>query len=164
MMLTRSGTIAVGLVLLNVLLLAVLVYEFFGLNVQQAQALAPAAETSSEIPLNPPEPVEHRSINDYDVMLVRPLFNKDRLPLDKDDSDAAAADASAFSLIGVVLTPEQQVAIIYSKNQVRQVKVPLWDWVDGWRLIEIEAQGVILRKANRSLELSLQRTSQAQTK
>lgn len=147
------------LAMLNALLLLLLFYEYISL--QQLEGTAFASENSpvSEWSVPQREPAINRSIDDYAAVIARPLFNKERRPVAKEQSADSDADAEAFILVGVVLTTEQQVAIIYSKSQKRPVKVSLWGWIEGWRLLSVEAQQVSLRNGNRSLTLALQRTS-----
>lgn len=152
------------LVLLNVLLLLLVVFEVLRLPMQQKTAEVIPAVTGEEPPLTRPETVIPRSIRDYDEVIARPLFNKDRRAVVKEADAVIQEEALPFSLVGVVLTAEQQVAIIYSENQKQPVKLALWEWVDGWRLVSVEAQGVGLRKGSRTVELALQRTSGAGAK
>lgn len=160
-MTAANRTLAPFLLLaINALLLSLMAYEVVSLQppaVQEGRAVVPP-------PQNPLADVRNsditRTLDDYGEMVNRPLFNRDRRPLENDEPANSEEDALAFSLLGVVLTPEQQVAIIYSRNQQQPVKVALWGWIDGWRLTALEASTAQLRKGNRSLELALQRTSQ----
>lgn len=152
------------LVLFNVLLLLLMVYEVLRLPLQQ-QAAEVIHAVASEEPLLPHREADiPRTIRDYDEVIARPLFNKDRRAVVKEADAVIQEETLPFSLVGVVLTAEQQVAIIYSENQKQPVKLALWEWVDGWRLVSVEAQGVGLRKGNRTVELALQRTSGAGAK
>ncbi|MEN8170812.1 MAG: hypothetical protein ABFS08_11375 [Pseudomonadota bacterium] len=160
----RTRSIVVLLVLLNALLLSLVLYEFVSLQQVEDESASAMETPATELSLPQRAPVISRSIKDYGAVIARPLFNKERRPLEKDDNAGSDEDALAFTLVGVVLAGEQQVAIIYSRSQKQPVKVSLWGWIEGWRLVSVQAQGVHLRKGNRSLELELQRTSQAGTK
>lgn len=163
-MMQRRSPPLVRLLLLNALLCSLLLYEVVTL---QQQAYTPDVSEAMALPLAPElmrgSRLEH-SLADYAEVTSRPLFNKERRPLAKSDAGVSDEDAKAFSLVGVVLTPEQQVAIIYSRNQGQPVKVALWEWIDGWRLISVVADTVQLKKGSNTLSLSLQRTSNAVTK
>lgn len=148
------------LLTINLLLLATLGYEV--LTLQQHQ---PVTGVEAAVPLEPPEPtrgkaVIARTIDDYAEITSRPLFNRERRPIEQQQAEQVEEEALNFSLVGVVLTPEQQVAIIYSKKQKQPVKVALWEWIEGWRLVAVAANVIELRKGNRSVELELQRASQ----
>lgn len=162
MMVMRSRAMVLGLVLLNALLVSVVAYEFAGMAHSIDQNVTVKERLQPEVPEQQSKPASKHTIDDYSAMMSRPLFNKDRIPLEKTDTGDSEEDAKAFTLVGVVLTSEQQVAIIYSKNQNQPVKVPLWEWIDGWRLVTIEDHGVVLRKGSRSIELILQRASKAE--
>lgn len=148
------------LVVVNALLLLVMGYEVMGRPQQEVfpdnNDAAPLEQV--EAPAEKMAPTQR--VEDFEEIVRRPLFNRERRPIEKAATDAADdTQADAFTLVGVVLTPEQQVAIIYSKTQKQPVKVALWEWIEGWRLVSVQASVVELRKGKRSLELALQRTS-----
>lgn len=160
---SSRATVAL-LIVINGLLLSGLLYELIGLKLAPNDVIAAVQPVVTELPKTNHKPVVKRSIDDYKAILNRPLFNKERRPVEITDSESTAEDEKAFNLVGIVLTPEQQVAIIYSKKQEKPQKVALWDWIEGWRLISVEANSVMLRKGTRSIELALQRASKTETK
>lgn len=147
------------LLLVNALLLLLLVYQITAMQQQENPSAAKAIAPDEPAMAERKRAHNVRSIDDYAEVVNRPLFNLERRPLELESEAQDEVDAQAFNLIGVVLTPEQQVAIIYSKNQKRPVKVAQWEWIDGWRLVSVQASVVELRKGPRSVELALQRAS-----
>jgi hypothetical protein len=147
------------LLALNALLFSLLGYEVMALQQHQA-VVSVAAPAPLELPDAAQSPVvSARTIEDYAEITNRPLFNRERRPLELQQADQVEEEALNFTLVGVVLTPEQQVAIIYSKKQKQPVKVALWEWIEGWRLVAVAANVVELRKGKRAVELELQRAS-----
>jgi hypothetical protein len=159
MMAARSGAMVAVLVLVNGLLVAAMSYEWITLGFE---GIPTAAGDAPKVEVAQPSavPVAKRRMEDYAAVLERPLFNEDRMPL-TGDGDGEDEETKDFALLGVVLTPEQQVAILYSKRQEQPVKVARWDWFEGWRLLEVKPQSVVLGKGSRSIEMSLQRNSQS---
>ncbi len=152
------------LLVTNALLISLLGYEVVSLQQPRHTVMAEEAQAVEQSAVAKAPAAPARTIDDYAEVTNRPLFNSERRPLEKGEAEAIEEEALAFTLVGVVLTPEQQVAIIYSKNQKQPVKVALWDWIEGWRLVAVQANMVELRKGSRSVELVLQRASQSGTK
>lgn len=161
MIVARSGAVA-ALLLVNGLLLAVLGYQWLNLDLEVRNANAALEPEPYELPSTNIEPFAKRAMSDYSAVTSRPLFNRDRLPLPESEEEAGE-DAELFSVLGIVLTSEQQVAILYSKTQKQPVKVALWEWIDGWRLIAVEPKRVVLRKGNRTMEMLLKHNSNTES-
>ncbi len=151
------------LMALNALLLSLIAYEVVSLQPKEGEA-AGAVLSPAQSPVARQQPKITRTLDAYGELVNRPLFNKERRPLEREEPANSEEDALAFTLRGVVITPAQQVAIIYSRSQQQPVKVPLWGWIEGWRLVSVQAGVAHLRKGSRSLELPLQRTSQGGAK
>lgn len=164
MMAAGSRTILTLLIIINSVLLAMLMYEVIGLRFGAGDVSAAVEPVMPEMPANTKSPVKARSIEDYGEITSRPLFNQERRPTEITDEQDSEEEGNTLTLAGVVLTPEKQMAIIYSSKQEKAIKVPLWGWVEGWRLTSVEADKVTLHKGNRSLELELQRTSKPENK
>ncbi len=148
------------LVVVNTVLASLLGYEVMALRQQQPTVTAAAQKVPELTVATKGKSGAPRAVKDYAEIINRPLFNMERRPLVQEESELSEEEARAFTLIGVVITPEQQVAILYSRSQQLPIKVAQWDWIEGWRLISIKANGVELRKGKNTLDLTLQRNSQ----
>jgi len=106
----------------------------------------------------PVAPVRHpppRTKADMDrwvsVILARPLFVQDRRPARGAPTAATAAGVPRLS--GIIVAPEESVAIFQAKGAKPQVAGP-GDLVDGWVVSRIAANGVDLRKADARITLT----------
>jgi hypothetical protein len=87
------------------------------------------------------------------VALARPLFSPDRRPARGPGAGAVAADPTLPRLAGIVASPAETVAIFQGAGGVKPVVAQNGQTVEGWKVITIAADWVILRKANNQITL-----------
>ncbi len=86
-------------------------------------------------------------ITAFDEIIERPLFNKTRLPFEAQKSEQTVVNTTKnntrarnkqeqYSLSGVVMTPDKQIAIIQSGRGKDLQRVALGETIDGYRYIE----------------------------
>lgn len=103
---------------------------------------------------------------DYTEILDRPLFNEDRLPGKADESVRSLAttpglQAKNLSLVGIVLRPEETVALLRVAGRGKQevIGASQGEIVEGWTIKSIQEDRVFLYKGKQKLELLLERLS-----
>jgi hypothetical protein len=96
------------------------------------------------------EEFELPPVTDYVEMVQRPLFAEGRKPLDE-ATEAMQAGAEAqktplnLKLMGVILTPEGEKALLVNE-QGKYKRAKKDEEVNSWRLLEIEADRVVLQQ------------------
>lgn len=116
-----------------------------------------------------PELEEARPIEEYAVIIDRPVFNENRQPviggevLDGEDEPLAQEDVEApdVELAGVVITPEVRIATLRLKGEEASLVAleghPLEGNFGSWRLSRIEPRSAVLESAEgERVELDLQ--------
>lgn len=104
--------------------------------------------------------VDMPSLAEFEVVVERPLFNEDRLPAEDEDAEGAdeemvetITEAPEVTLAGVVLTGDQQIAMLVNKGEALRLKVGMD--VEGWVLESLEPRRAVLSNGSNSLELEL---------
>lgn len=88
------------------------------------------------------------------AILDRPLFSPDRRPAP--GAPTAVAGAGVPRLTGIVMAPEEAVAIFRRANGAKPLVVRAGELVDGWVVSTIGANGVDLRKADARMTVTPQ--------
>ncbi len=107
--------------------------------------------------------------NSYTAIMNHPLFNESRLPEEEPQEseitklNTKQINASEFTLLGVVISPEETQALLQKKDRSIE-RVSLGERIDGWELKSVEAASVVLVNAGKNIQLTLERTSQTKTK
>lgn len=146
---------------LNVLVLfwAVSVYQ----NEYKDEILVTSkAKKSIELPTLPifiPQTVDQ-----FSDILDRPIFNEFRLPSENETTaiekvSKNSDNGSLLKLVGVVLLPEGSQALILKPDR-KVEKVTTGQKVDGWELMSINKDRVVLEQSGKKLRLQLDRKSQ----
>jgi len=139
--------------------------------------LPPSAERSesgaSDLALSSEVPTleQARPIEEYAVIVNRPVFNENRQPViggevpdgEEDDALAQAEDVEApnVELAGVVITPDVRVATLRLEGGTESLLAlegePLRGDFGSWRLTSIEPRSAVLESADgQTVELKLQ--------
>jgi hypothetical protein len=87
------------------------------------------------------------------VVLARPLFSPDRRPGRGPGAGAAGADPTLPRLAGIIASPAEAVAIFQGAGGAKPVVAQHGGMVDGWKVMTIAVDEVILRKANNQVAL-----------
>jgi hypothetical protein len=106
-------------------------------------------------------------ITAFDEIIERPLFNKTRLPFEAQKSEQTVVNTTKnntrarnkqeqYSLSGVVMTPDKQIAIIQSGRGKDLQQVALGETFDGWILEDVSAHSIRLVKGNEIKDLELE--------
>ncbi len=103
---------------------------------------------------SPPEPVLP-PIDRYRVIVERPLFKVDRRPSLSETSQLAQSASFALTLTGIVVEGHERQAVFRHRGQRRPVRLSVGATQQGWELLRIEDDHVILQKGTRSLRLTL---------
>lgn len=129
------------------------------LHTLRAEVAMPAAEGPD---LQPPDAVllERQTLENYDEMVKRPLFTKDRRPVadgEKGSADAEAATAEVEEeLMGVIVMPDGRLAL-FRDRQGKYTRLRLDETLKGWRLVELGDEHAILESDTKRAELRLRR-------
>jgi type II secretory pathway component PulC len=144
----------------SALLAVVLLLEWFHFRSERAELKSRLA-TKVEVNLAAANTEEDSyglpDIEEYSDMVDRPLFIEGRRP---PDAEEASADASAvqtpltLKLMGVVFTPRDKTALLVDlKGKYKRARKNTV--VDGWKLVEVEHDKVILTQGEEQRELRL---------
>ncbi len=109
----------------------------------------------------PPPPGEFRlpPLEHYRNFVSRPLFIEGRTPIPAEAQETgttAASDLSTLQLTGILDTPESgQVVLLRSRDGKRHYRLHPGETIDGWRLVEIAPDQVVLQRGGRRQPLRL---------
>jgi len=97
------------------------------------------------------------AIDEYSEMTSRPLFVEGRRPPDTDEASTATTVVQTpltLKLMGVVVTPKDKTALLVDpKGKYKRARKNAV--IDGWKLVEIDADKVILTQGDEQQELKL---------
>ncbi len=117
---------------------------------------APAVESPLDL-LSPPEDIE-----DYVVVVERPLFLPDRRPPSEDEADQEAdvpvvddAALRGLDLNAVIMTPGRVVAWVRNPAEKELQDLELGDEINGWNVKEIQADRLVLERQGQTDTLTL---------
>ncbi len=103
---------------------------------------------------------ELADISDFDEIIQRPLFSTDRQVAEEIAEDVPVQKPARnpdLQLTGIVLSDEEQVALIKSKKQAKLQRVKLNENILGWKLIELNNSSVKLKSGRQEITLDLSR-------
>jgi hypothetical protein len=125
------------------------------LGTSAAPVPVPAAESPLDL-LSPPEDIE-----DYAVVVERPLFLPDRRPPSEDEADQEEApivdDAAlkGLDLNAVIMTPGRVVAWVRNPAEKELQDLELGDEINGWNVKEIQSDRLVLERQGQTDTLTL---------
>lgn len=120
---------------------------------------APAKSQTNSEQDSSPEEFELPGEDEYDQMVSRPLFMERRQPGQApaqtvETSERKPATPMTFKLMGIITTPTKKAALLVdAKGKYRRLK--LNDALDGWELVELEGDKVILEQNDKKETLQL---------
>jgi hypothetical protein len=114
------------------------------------------------------ENVATKSLDDYEQIIVRPLFMQDRRPYVAEDAVVASRPGRQrkqtaktakddYKLSAVVITDDKRIALLQSGRNDKLQKLNQGDEIDGWILTDIQRAQVSLEKGGeiKLLELAV---------
>ena len=118
---------------------------------------APKSENSASTELAAPAPDETvlAPIERYRVIIERPLFTVDRRPSLSETSQIAQSTNFVLSLTGIIVEGQERQAVFRHPDQPRPVRMTVGETQQGWELLRIHDDHVVLQKDTRSLRLTL---------
>lgn len=98
----------------------------------------------------------------YAEIAERPLFTPSRRPPDADEDasveQAQTAGPGLFILTGVILSGTEKIAFLASRSSDEVKRLREGDDMDGWTLVSVEPDKVVLRSTGREQEVLLEDT------
>jgi hypothetical protein len=128
-----------------------------------------AARTEQSI-----NPLANLTLDKLHDTVRRPLFERSRraveapapLPPPKAEPMAPApppsVDRNALSLLGVVASEGRTIALLKRNQTGQNIRVEVGDTIDGWTVVRIEPQRVVLRQGDTQVALQLFRRKSSQ--
>jgi len=150
------------LLLASVLLLGLLILEWFWLNhVEEDKAIIQPASMENQIRL-PDSEFTQLPFDNYQEIVMRPLFIEGRRPIEggsDDDSIAAISnDIKQFVLMGVYTIENKLIALIKDQmNADHYLKKSLGDEIAGWTIKQILTDRIIIERSGQTQEIELRK-------
>jgi general secretion pathway protein N len=115
------------------------------------QFLLPRAESKAT------ERLTIAPINRYDEILERPLFLATRRPpeVQPETTQKQSDSGEGLRLLGVVLTPQQTVALLQVDSNGKTARLKVGEKFEGWQLESVSASKVALRRGEEMKNLPL---------
>jgi hypothetical protein len=110
------------------------------------------------------DPTANLTLDMLHDTLARPLFERSRRPIEVPPpppplpvapAPPAAIDHNALSLLGVVASEGRKVALLKRNSTGQYVRAEVGDTVDGWTIISIEPQRVMIQLRDTRVTLEL---------
>ncbi len=132
--------------------------EAGAIQVSPADSAAPSSLETRRFEL-PPK-------SEYAQVTARPLFNEDRRPEQHDDTQQQDAEALAaeqapselppVSLTGVIITPEQRIAMLRNTKNREYVTLKEGEPLEGWTLEEVSNRRIVFATDTRQEVVELE--------
>jgi type II secretory pathway component PulC len=142
--------------LLICLALVVLIYQQVTMA-PNSQALArSSAERTVDLPDLPLAPkFAMTAIENYQAVLERPLFSPNRRPPLEDPMMTSVSKDFDFELKGVVIDDDVRTALFRRRADGQIVRLTKGDEIEGWRLLEVELDFVVIERDGQEEVLEL---------
>lgn len=101
-------------------------------------------------------------VNNFEAIVERPLFSHNRQPQEESAIEIIPVQKTPvkkpdLQLTGIVLSDDEQVALIKVRKNPRLKRVKLNEKVQGWTLIELKSNSAKLTSGDQELVLELNR-------
>jgi len=99
-------------------------------------------------------------LSKYEEIISRPLFLADRRPppaMPESPAEPVAEQEATLLLVGVMLSPEGQRALVHLKEENRLVRLQVGESAGGWKLEAITPDSATLSQGEDTLKLQLER-------
>jgi hypothetical protein len=147
-----------------VLAASLLVVQWFNPPSVEEVTSAPNQTSSNEFEVTPVQPFQIDPLNDYRDIIERPLFLAERRPPEEVPEEMPASetpvDDEDLVLLGVVLTPDANMALLLVDQGGRIARLRVGEKVNGWELQSVQANQVNLHNGEKELDLPLIRNRQ----
>ncbi len=144
-----SGWLASAFLLGVCLALAALVYAQVQMEAPGPAPAGAGGETPPLAALPAPPSYAMAPVEDFSTILERPLFSPTRRPPAEGVAAAAAPEpALQVTLVGVIISSEEQIAIVRLKDAGRFARLSVGDSFQGWVLDSIEPSRVTFRRGD----------------
>jgi len=112
-------------------------------------------------------PLANLTLDKLHDTVRRPLFETSRRPVEAPapppppqaepvaPAPPPAVDQNAFSLLGVVASEGRTIALLKRNQTGQSIRAEVGDAVDGWTIVSIEPQRVVLRQGDTQIALQL---------
>ena len=156
-----GGLVLLLLVILCVLLASVLALEWFNPPTVNPPELSAAPDQQAPgLAIGSQGKLETPPLSEYSEIVERPLFMSSRRPQAESEETVepeAPEQDTAFTLLGVLITPEKSTALLQIDESGGTARVALGESVQGWKLESAHADSVTLSKRETTLNLPLVR-------
>lgn len=164
-MLSRKTTTL--LLILSSAVLANVIYYQWSNHAEPVNDLLDVNNESSE--LEPLEVIQTKSlagIEGFSSIVERPLFSVDRRPNEativEEAPKQAAPSNTKFILTGLMLSEEQDIALIKPIRAAKLTKLTVGESINGWKLTGINKSSVTLKSGIREVTVELTREKHTQ--
>ncbi len=154
------------LLLVIICILQTLVF-FYLLKKPQTISDSNSIENINDLKLEQTPPGQTKDladISEFDEIIQRPLFSNSRKPEEekvekiiKSEIKIKPVRKPEFMLTGIVLTNEEELALIKSRRNSQINRLRLDEVIEGWKLIEIDPEMVILSSGDQKITLEIER-------
>ncbi len=150
------------LLLASFLLLGLLILEWFWLNhVEEDEVIIQPASTENQIRL-PDSEFTQLPFDNYQEIVMRPLFIEGRRPIEgggDDDSIAAISnDIKQFALMGIYTIENNPIALIKDQaNADQYLKKAVGDEIAGWTIKQILTDRIVIGRSGQTQEIELRK-------
>lgn len=149
-----GGTLATALLIAACAGLGWTVYR--GLATPQQPAVEVGSPANDGVLSLPPATrFEIAPLEDFIEVAERPLFSPSRRPPLGEVATATPRQALDLTLIGVVLSSEERLAIVTPGGQGKAVRLGVGDSIQGWTLVELESERATFERDGESITLYL---------
>ncbi len=100
------------------------------------------------------------NMSEYEEIIERPLFSSNRQPEEEtveQETVQRPVRNPDLKLAGIVISNEENVALIKSRKEPKLQRLKLEEKIDGWKLIAIKSNSVKLESGNDQITLDLTR-------
>ena len=109
-----------------------------------ASTASPAPAASKPLAAGEPDGFTPPAAQAYSEISERPLFSASRRPAPRQSSPEAIGAVSSFVFAGSIISKTERVALVQHSQPVKLVRLREGDSLEGWTVVAIEADRVIL--------------------
>lgn len=160
------------LLVLFAVILAIIALQWLNpprLQLEATASVSTAADQLTAVDSQAPLNIALAPLENYQEIVERPLFFATRRPAPPEPEETAApADPVsegdvAMTLIGVVKTPEAEIALVQNDETGKVARLRVGEKIASWQLEQVDANRVVLRKGDQIRELALLRNQRKPT-
>ena len=144
-----------------IFMVIILLIEWFYNNYSEGRLLnemESVTAASTQMSSLPEIALTEKTLESYEQMVSRPLFLKDRRPVENAESSSTniSSDKMELILTGVVAKPEGMIAMLQDKEK-QSYQLQLHDGYKGWQVEAINAEKVVFVRNTERNELLLRK-------